>query len=93
MALDNSHNISDSSFLICERKMIAPPLQNGCEKEMRPDIDQMAHIGAPYMLFPQESYLIEGVVANLIFGLFQVKINRAFEKCQGYICWRGKKIQ
>ena len=45
------------------------------------------------MLFPQESCLVEGVFANLIFGPFQVKINRTFEKCQGYICWRKKKIQ
>ena len=43
MALDNSHNISDSTFLICERKMIAPPLQNCCEKELWLDIHQMAY--------------------------------------------------
>lgn len=93
MVLDNSHNISDSSFLIYERKMIAPPLQNCYEKEVRPDIDQMAYIRYSIDAISQESCLIEGVFVNLIFGPFQVKINRAFKKCQGYICWRKKKVQ
>lgn len=44
------------------------------------------------MLFPQEGCLVEGVFARLTRGPFQVKINRAFQRCWGYICWRLKKI-